>query len=154
MWRATPAMATSGVLMAEAESGSCGSSPACNEAGQIACHEGGRIWREEIEAVGRSDLARGDRGRGKIPTVARCAVEPARGVEVDLEAHLRCAMDWEIHGRSTSEGDPLQHVKASRDPWEIHGRSMGDPWEIHIRGGSIAAREGVSRLTLCSRILS
>ena len=67
----------------------------------------------------------------KIPTVARCAVEPARGVEVDLEAHLRCAMDW-----------------------EIHGRSMGDPWEIHIRGGSIAARGGVSRLTLCSRILS
>ena len=76
--------------------------------------------------MGRSDLARGDRGRGKIPTVARCAVEPARGVEVDLEAHLRCAMDWEIHGRSmgdpweihgrsTSEGDPLQHVKASRD---------------------------------------
>ena len=48
MWRATPAMATSGVLMAEAESGSCGSSPACNEGGKLACQEGGWIWREEI----------------------------------------------------------------------------------------------------------
>ena len=39
--------------------------------------------------LGRLDLARGDRGCCDVPTVARCAVESARGVEVDLEAHLR-----------------------------------------------------------------
>ena len=70
-------MATSGVLMAEAESGSCGSSPACNEGNQ--------------HAIRRLDLARGDRGCCDVPTVARCAVESARGVEVDLEAHLRAS---------------------------------------------------------------
>lgn len=41
--------------------------------------------------LGRLDLARGDRGCCELPTVARCAVESARGVEVDLEAHLRAS---------------------------------------------------------------
>ena len=41
--------------------------------------------------LGRLDLARGDRGCCDVPTVARCAVESARGVEVDLEAHLRAS---------------------------------------------------------------
>ena len=90
--------------------------------------------------LGRLDLARGDRGCWELPTVARCAVESARGVEVDLEAHLRPS---DAIGR---QSDAIRRHQTRRHQTPSEG---GSRLTLCYEGGQLACTEGGSRLTLC-----
>jgi hypothetical protein len=88
--------------------------------------------------LGRLDLARGDRGCCEVPTVARCAVESARGVEVDLEAHLRPAI-----------GRNRKAIRRHQTPYQTSSDAISDVIRRHIRRHQTPS-EGGSRLTLCN----